>query len=105
MSESQEWMAEHKGRYLKTVGYIWECGDDDCRCEQAVIVDYFENKVDHRFRVPVNAWRGTFTTWEGRVEGGIDPDAELVARRRHLRETDPEREAAIEWQRGIDYDA
>jgi hypothetical protein len=105
MSESAEWLAEHQGRYVKTVGFIWECYDD-CRCEQAQVQDIFENKTDRRFIVRRPVWSGTFTTEEGRLGGdNPSPDAELAAYRRALRESDREREAAIEWQEGVDYDA
>jgi hypothetical protein len=106
MSESAEWLAEHQGRHVKTVGYIWQCGDDECDCEQAVVMDYFENKTDRRFRVPRLVWEGTFTTGDARLEGDApNPEYELAEYRRALRLTDPEREAAIEWQQGVDYDA
>lgn len=101
--ESAEWMAAHKGRYQKTVGYIWQCGDE-CGCEQAVVVDYFENKTDPRFRVPVGVWEGSFVVGDSREPDDPSPDAELAEYRRHLRESDPEREAAIEWQDGVDYE-
>jgi hypothetical protein len=103
MSESAEWLAKHKGRHLRTVGYIWQCGDDYCECEQAQVVDYFENKADHRWRVPITVWEGTFTTREGRYDGGPSPAAELAEYRRALRITNPEREASIEWQQGVNY--
>lgn len=102
MSDSAEWLAEHQGRHLYTHGYIWECGDD-CRCEQAQVVDYFENKTDPRWRVPVMVWEGTFVVGENYDPGDPRPDAELAEYRRSLRETDPEREAAIKWQDGVDY--
>lgn len=98
--ETDEWLAEHKGRYQKTVGYIWECGDDECGCTEATVVSYYENKTDPRWRVPINEWTGEFYTDH---ESGAD--AELAAYRRALRESDPEREVAIEWQKGVDYAA
>jgi hypothetical protein len=99
VSDNAEWMATHKGEYLKSWGYVWTC-DDDCGCEQAQIVDYYRNKVVYNARVPITAWAGEFHTDH---EPGAD--AELAAYRRRLREVDPDREAAIEWQRGVDYDA
>jgi hypothetical protein len=104
MSESAEWLAEHQGRYVKTIGFIWECGDD-CRCEEAQVQDIFENKTDRRFIVRRHVWSGTFTTEDARIGGDApSPEAELAEYRRALRLVDPEREAAIEWQQGIDYD-
>lgn len=100
MSESPEWLREHQGAHLYTYGYVWECGDDECGCTQAMVVDYFQNKVLPRARVPINAWSGEFHT-----EHEPGADADLAEYRRTLKEADPEREAAIEWQGGVDYEA
>ena len=102
MTDHEEWLATHKGEYLYTVGMIWECGDDDCRCEQAQVIDYYANK---RVRgvVPIVVWEGTFTTADSRADGDLSPDAQLAAYRLSLRLSDPEREAAIRWQEGIQY--
>lgn len=104
MSESAEWLAKHKGRHVRTVGYIWECGDDDCRCEQALVVDRWENRAVRGY-VTTGVWEGTFTTADGRHDGDPSPERELAAYRRALRASNPEREAAIEWQSGVDYDS
>ncbi len=98
MSESAEWLAAHQGEFLRRVGHVWECGDDDCGCEQAVVIAYYRNKVVPRARVPVGEWAGEFRTDH---EPGADED--LVAHRHALRESDPDLEASIEWQGGIDY--
>jgi hypothetical protein len=100
MSEHDEWTLKHKGAYVRTVGMVWECGDE-CGCTQAVVFDDFANKVaGPRFRIPVRVWEGDFHTDH---EDGAD--AELAAYRRDLAMSDPAREAAIEWQQGVDYDA
>lgn len=96
---TDQWMAEHKGPHLKTVGYVWECEDDECGCSQAVVVSYYRNKVVPNARVPINDWAGDFYTDH---ESGADLD--LAEYRRHLKATEPEREAEIEWQQGVDYD-
>lgn len=103
-AEQSEWMATHKGRHIRTVGCVWQC-DDVCGCEQAQVVDYFENKADGRFRIPVGVWEGTFIVGENRDPDDPRPDAELAEYRRALRRDDPQRESAIEWQEGVDYDA
>lgn len=100
MTDAQTWMLEHKGALVRRVGMIWECGDDTCGCEQARVIAYYQNKVVPRARVPVCEWEGNFFTDH---ESGADD--ELAAHRRELAKTDPAREAAIEWQRGVDYSA
>lgn len=97
-AENDAWLREHKGDYIKSWGYVWTC-EDECGCSQAQVVDFYQNKVVHSARVPITAWEGEFHT---ECEPGAD--AELAEYRRALRESDPEREAAIEWQRGVDYD-
>lgn len=97
MTDRDEWLEKHKGAYIQTVGMVWECGDDECGCTEAQIVAYYENKVV-RARVPITEWAGEFHTEH---EGGADE--ELAAYRRALREGDPQREASIIWQEGIDY--
>lgn len=99
MSEHDEWLAKHKGEYLYSWGQVWDCEDDECGCTEAQVVDFYQNKVVRNARVPVIAWRGEFHTDH---ESGAA--AELVAYRRALRESDPERETAIQWQEGIDYE-
>ena len=88
MNDSEEWLREHKGDHIKTVGYVWECYDE-CGCTQARVVDYFRNKTVYSARVPVGVWEGGF----------------YAEYRRHLRAENPAREATIEWQRGVDYSA
>lgn len=92
------WLAEHKGEYVDTIGLVWECGDDYCNCTQAQIVDRFKNRKVPAV-VSLLAWEGTFFT--DREQGA---DAELAAKRRELARVDPDREAAITWQEGVDYD-
>lgn len=98
MTESDEWLREHKGALVRTVGMIWECYDD-CRCTQAVVTSYYRNLKAWNARVPVNDWAGEF-----HADGEPGADRELAIYRRALKETDPDLEAAIEWQRGVDYD-
>jgi hypothetical protein len=90
-SDEQRWMDGHKGAFIKAVGYVWWCGDDECNCTQAVIVDYFENKVVPGC-VPVRRWEGNFHT-----DGEPGAETELAAERDRLRAADPAAEAAIEW--------
>lgn len=94
-----EWMSKHKGALIQTVGMVWEC-DDECDCTEAQIVSYYQNKVVRNARVPVVDWSGEWHT-----EGEPGADAELAAYRRELKAEDPEREAAIVWQKGVDYEA
>lgn len=95
---SDDWMTDHKGEFLYRWGRVWECGDDECGCTEAQIVAYYQNKVVHNGRVPVVEWSGEF-----RSDHEAGADEELAAHRRHLREADPQYEAATQWQRGIDY--
>lgn len=90
-------MRIHKGEPIKTVGMVWECYDE-CGCTEAQVITYHRNKVVPSARVPVVEWSGISHTDH---EPGAA--AELAAYRRRLREEDPEREAAIEWQSGVDY--
>lgn len=97
---AEGWMRTHKGDHVRTVGMVWVCEDDDCRCSQAQVVSYYRNLVAPHARVPVLDWEGEFHT-----DGELGADAELAAYRRELKAEDPEREAAITWQQGVDYDA
>ncbi len=98
MSEHDEWMAKHKGEYLRTVGEVWDCRDEECGCTQAQVTDVFRNKVTGTSLVFVGIWAGEFHTDHEPGAG-----AELAAYRRELRKSDPEREATIRWQEGVDY--
>lgn len=100
MSETQEWMDKHKGPLVRTVGMVWECYDDECGCTQAQIISYYRNKVVWNAVVPVVDWEGEFHTDH---ESGADE--ELAVHRRQLKLQAPEREASIQWQNGVDYDA
>jgi hypothetical protein len=92
-----DWTREHKGEFLYTEGYVWECGDDDCACSHASLVAVFANSEVQSFvRIPL--WQGRFFTDH---EAGAD--AELAAMRQALRETAPDIEAATRWQTGVDY--
>ena len=95
----EEWLRVHKGAYLYSWGEVWTCGDD-CNCTQAQVTDFYQNRVVRNARVPITVWEGEFHT---EYEQGAD--AELAQYRRELRASDPEREAAIRWQEGVDYGA
>ena|SRR5215218_4738350 len=76
------WQAEHAGRLLDTVAYVWSDDDDECGCTQAVIVEQYENKiVGPPWVVPV-------TIWSGPMHHDFEPgaqdelDAELARRSR-----------------------
>lgn len=94
---TDEWMLAHKGELIRRVGMVWECYDD-CGCTEAQIIAYYRNKVVWNARVPVVEWSGTW-----RTDGEPGADAELAEKRRELRAEDPDLEASIEWQRGVDY--
>lgn len=59
MIHDAEWLAKHKGQFVRRVAYIWWCGDDHCDCHQPVIEDLFENKIVHGV-VILPVWKGTF---------------------------------------------
>lgn len=94
-----EWMLEHKGQYLKTVGQLWYC-DDVCGCSNAEVFDVFQNKVIPNARVFKNIWEGEFTTDH---DFRLSEDS-IIGYRRELKATDPELEKRIEWQEGLDWD-
>jgi len=95
-----EWMLEHKGEYLKTVGAIWYCEDDVCGCYNAEVYDVFQNKVLPNARVHKGVWEGEFTT----DHDSRATEDSIVRYRQELKKTDPEFEARIEWQNGVDWD-
>jgi hypothetical protein len=93
------WFEDHKGPYLRTEGYVWNCEDDDCGCSQAFMRNVYHNKATMTSVVFENVWEGSFhTDWESGAA------QELGEYRRALRKSDPDREAAIIWQAGIDYE-
>lgn len=100
-----EWLAKHKGDYLHTVGQVWYCDDDYCNCSQAQVIDVFKNKTEwrdyfgQRWVVHLGVWEGKFYT-----DGELGAAEELRAYRLALREADPEREAAIQWDFDMDGD-
>ncbi len=97
MSTQERWLVEHKGPYVDSIGMVWECGDDYCNCTEAQIVDRYRNLKTNGL-VLTGVWNGTFYT-----DGEQGAEAELAEERRRLRVQDPEREAAIRWQDGVDY--
>ena len=94
MPDEDEWLRTHQGEYLRTVGRFWWCGDYECDCTQAVIVEYYRNAVVPIAQVPINIWSGPFHT-EGEYAATWD---ELMAKREELRLSDPDLEARIEWE-------
>lgn len=93
-------MGEHKGAYLRTEAEIWYCGDDECGCYQAQIYNLYQNKVTRSSVIFELVWEGTF-----RTEHDYAPCAkELVTYRQELKRTNPELEAQIHWDEGVDYD-
>jgi hypothetical protein len=89
---TEAWLAEHKGAYVKTVAYVWWCGDDCCDCTQAVIVERYKNAKDPRFFVSVGVWEGEFHT-----DGEPGAAEELAAKRAALECADPDLAARIQW--------
>lgn len=93
------WMLEHKGQYIKTVGVIWGC-DDECACYNAEVYDVFSNKMVRGARVDKQIWEGEFTI-DNQPRATEDS---LILYRRGLKVSDPELEARIEWQEGVEWD-
>ena len=91
-----EWMAEHKGPLIRTVGEVWYCGDDWCGCTQAQITEIYRN-----LKPPPGAPQAVVrvTVWEGEFRTDHEPGAEadLRARRDELRLADPDAAARIKW--------
>jgi hypothetical protein len=86
------WIDDHKGDLIKTVGQVWACGDDECGCTEAQVVNIYLNRVTRDSLVRELVWSGDFhTDWESGAE------EELDAYRAALRELDPELERRIEW--------
>lgn len=61
MSETEEWLREHKGPLRDIIGEVWYC-EDSCGCSQARVVARHVNRTDSRFIVPVLVWEGPFHT-------------------------------------------
>lgn len=95
-----EWMKEHKGEYLRTIAQVWYCEDEVCGCYSAEVYDVFVNLVMPRGVVFKNVWEGEFYT--DHEERKADND--LIRYRQQLKKSDPELEARIIWQGGVEYD-
>jgi hypothetical protein len=93
MTEMTEaWLAEHKGDYIDTIGYVWWCGDGYCNCTQAVVVERYKNVKAPGWLICCGIWEGEFHT-----DGESGADEELAAKRAELERTDPELAAGIKW--------
>jgi hypothetical protein len=84
------WLEEHRGEFVKTIGFVWGCGDDYCRCEEAQVQKIYRDKTDGRFIIRETIWSGEFHT-----DGEPGAWDELQAYRESL---SPDRQAEIEWQ-------
>lgn len=95
-----EWTREHKGEFRGVEGYVWDCGDDICRCSRADLVAVFRNSKVRSCFVRISIYEGTFFS-----DGEPGADAELAALRLALAEHAPDLEVAVTWQAGVDYAA
>jgi hypothetical protein len=86
-----EWLAKYQGAFIKAVGFVWHCGDD-CECSQAQIIDYYTNKAEPRWSIPVTRWEGEF--YSG---GEGDPKSDLSTKRAEMLASDADAEAIVEW--------
>lgn len=94
-----DWMKEHKGEYLRTTAEVWYCDDEVCGCYKAEVDDVFRNKVTGNTYVFKQVWEGDFYTDHQSRKAEND----LIRYRQKLKESDPELEASIIWQEGVEY--
>jgi hypothetical protein len=98
---SAQWLIDHQGEYLRTVGKTWYCDDDHCNCSEARIVEVYENKVTKHSPSPsvirVGIWTGPY-----HVDGEPGAHEDLARKRLDLLANDPELAAKIKWPDGIE---
>jgi hypothetical protein len=91
---SDRWFQEHAGDYLKTVGYVWRCGDE-CQCSQARVENIYTNQVTGPpWIVREHVWDGEFHAGGWEADDETTADEELANYRASL---SPERQTEIEW--------
>lgn len=99
-----DWMKEHIGEYVRTLGHVWRCGDDDCNCWQAQVSDIYTNRVLKAAFCFKGVWEGGYYSSDSRLDPARLAENDLIAYRQRLKKEDPEFEAQITWQDGVDYD-
>lgn len=87
-----DWFEEHRGPLVRTVGRVWDCGDDECGCTRPEILNVYRNRVVPNFYVSELVWEGTF-----RTDHEPGADEELAAKRAELAVLDPSLHGRVEW--------
>ena len=94
-----DWHREHQGPFVNASAYVWDCGDDYCNCTRAVIVEYYQNTADSSWRYGKGRWHVPVGVWEGEFHTDGEPgaNAELIAKRAEMRESEPEYASLVKW--------
>lgn len=103
MAESNtelSWFEKHKGEYVRTVAQVWWCDDPVCDCYQAQVSSTYKNRITGNTFVFDGIWEGHFYS----EEGSRHAENDLIKYRQDLKKSDPELEARITWQEGVEYD-
>lgn len=99
-----EWMKAHIGEYVRTTAQIWHCGDGDCNCWQAQVSDTYTNRVTKTTFCFKGVWEGGFYSGDSQTNPSRLAENDLIAYRQRIKVSDPELEAQIVWQDGVEYD-
>lgn len=99
-----DWMKEHKGAYIKTTSEVWYCEDEVCNCWQSRVADVYKNRVTGNTFCFKGVWEGGFYSGDSERSPSRMAENDLIRYRQQLKKDDPELEAQITWQNGVEYD-